>query len=174
MNLVSVANKFYRQIKIASNNNYKNLLRVHELAQAAAIDPYSDYSPQEQKDLQNLLRTISILTDKAYRTGVDASNVKMFLDKAKGQVQKILAATHTPAIKNDLGKLMTALESVQTIDIPSQMAGNTSEMVMPEDKVTSIPTTSAQPKGGLTPEMGRVVEDLVRKNYPTVEDSQWP
>ncbi len=164
MSLISVANQFYRQVKVASGDNYKKLLKVQELAQAAAIDPYGEYSSEEMSYVQKLLKTISILTDKVYRSGIDASHLKYFIDNAKSQILKINIAASEP-VKSQMTKLMNAINEIQIADIQSQMSGNTAQ-VMPESTVTARPPASGseEPKGGLTPEMENVVTQQVEKN----------
>lgn len=173
MSLISVANRYYRQIKLASNDNYKKLLKVQELAQAAAIDPYGEYSPEEMSSVQKLLKTISVLTDKAYRTGIDASHLKYFVDNAKSQILKINIAASEP-VKSQMTKLMNAINEIQIIDIQGQMSGNTAQ-VMPEETITSStpgqPVTSNEPDGKLPPEMQGVADSLSRR--PTDKETLW-
>lgn len=161
MSIVSVANQFYRQVKIASGDNYKKLLKVQELAQSAIVDPYSDFSPEEMKSVKDILSKISTLTDKAYRTGVDAPHIKYFVDAAKSQLLKLVMASSSEVVKKELTGLLNAIGEVQMIDIPGQMSGNTAEVTMPTDTLTAKPsTTEEEPTGKLPPEMEQVVNNL--------------
>jgi hypothetical protein len=174
MNLISVANRYYRQIKVASSDNYKKLLKVQELAQAAAIDPYGEYSPEEMASVQKLLKTISVITDKAYRSGIDAPHLKYFVDGAKSQILKINVGATEP-VKSQMTKLMNAISEIQMIDIPSQMSGNTAQ-VMPEETITSstpnpTPNQNKDPDGKLPPEMQGVADSLSRR--PTDKETLW-
>jgi len=160
MSIVSVANQFYRQVKIASGDNYKKLLKVQELAQSAIVDPYSDFSPEEMKATKDILQKISVLTDKAYRTGVDAPHIKYFVDAVKSQLLKLVMASSSEVVKKELTGLLNAVGEIQMIDIPGQMSGNTAEVTMPTDTVTAKPTTEKEPSGKLPPEMEQVVNNL--------------
>ena len=161
MSIVSVANQFYRQVKIAMGDNYRKLLKVQELAQAASIDPYDEYSPEEIKSLQDLLKTISILTDKAYRTGVDAPHIKYFVDAAKSQLLKLVMLSSSEVVKKELTGLLNAIGEVQMVDIPGQMSGNMAQ-VMSEDTIKSTPQEKEEEVKGLTPELEQVVNNLSR------------
>jgi hypothetical protein len=174
MNLISVANRYYRQIKVASSDNYKKLLKVQELAQAAAIDPYGEYSPEEMASVQKLLKTISVITDKAYRSGIDAPHLKYFVDGAKSQILKINVGATEP-VKSQMTKLMNAISEIQMIDIPSQMSGNTAQ-VMPEETITSstpnsTPNQNKEPDGKLPQEMQDMADSLSRR--PTDKETLW-
>lgn len=159
MSIVSVANQFYRHVKIASGDNYKKLLKVQELAQSAIVDPYSDFSPEEMKSVKDMLQKISILTDKAYRTGVDAPHIKYFVDAAKSQLLKLVMASTSEVVKKELTGLLNAIGEIQMVDIPGQMSGNMAQ-VMPEDTVKSTP--KEEEAKGLTPELEQVVNNLSR------------
>lgn len=159
MSLISVANQFYRQVKVASGDNYKKLLRVQELAQSAIVDPYTDFSPEEMKSTKDILSKISALTNKAYQTGVDAPHIKYFVDAAKSQLLKLVMASTSEVVKKELTGLLNAVGEIQMVDIPGQMSGNMAQ-VMPEDTVKGLPPEEV--KGGLTPEMEGVVNNLAR------------
>ena len=161
MSIISVANKFFYQVKVASGNNYKKLLKAQELAQSVVVDPYSDFSPEEMKLAKDILQKISVLTDKAYRTGVDASHIKYFTDAAKTQLLKAVVGSTSEVVKKEFTGLLNAISEIEMIDVPGQMSGNTAQ-VMPEDTIASKPLQNEEIKGGLTPEMQGVVDNLSR------------
>lgn len=180
MNILKFARKTVLKIKRASLQNYKALLLAYEKAQAASIDPYDDVSQDELKKIKDVARSVAIVTNKAYRTGVEGKEIKYFMDKVKSQTGALLASTKSSVFKKDLNELISALRNVQSIDIPAQIsgAGSASEVKMKQDSITAVPPqeteTDDEIESGLTYQMEDVVDRLVHKNDPYKDISGRP
>lgn len=135
MNLLKLARQIALQIKQASVQNYKALLNANEQAQAAAIDPYDDMTPEESKQLKDIAKIFAIVTDKAYRQGVPGTEIRYMLEKAKKSAINLYGKTNNQAIKKDLGSLLGAANKVQYIEIPSQMVGSAATVSTPKNNV---------------------------------------
>jgi hypothetical protein len=153
MNISKLAKHFNTKLAQVANKTYANLIKLNNLAQALPLDPYDQKDKGLIESLKDFAKSVAVLADKAYRTGVSASEMGFSLRNIHGKLSLLMV---NPALDDvssrELAEVKSVLSLINPIEIPVQMKALKKE-VEPTGQSWALPE--------LTPEMKAVVTKLV-------------
>ena len=172
MEIYKLAEKYEKLLKIAEVNTYQKLVKVHNLAQSLAVDPYSEMSIDVKTKVNSLVKDTAILADKAYQAGISAEELKFNVEKLKSKIGNLSLDPSLEA--TELGPMLKELQTIMFVDFPAQKPGTSTYQFSDEPKSSSWEDDQEHRSPWLvTPEMSKVVDDLVNQSHAPGYDS-WP
>lgn len=156
MSIFKLAKHFEKKIAQVANKTYASLIKLNNLAQALPLDPYEQKDHKVVEQMKDLAKSVAVLVDKAYRTGVSASEMAFSLKNIHGKLSALMVNPLLDDVSSrELSELKTVLNTVNPMEIPVQMKAlkDVSKPLEQAGQVWALPE--------LTPEMKEVVQKLV-------------
>lgn len=175
MSIYKIAQRYENLVRQANSANYADLVSIHEMAQALAMDPYEELSPEEGSAAIEIAKLTAALADRAYRSGLSASELKWSADKIKNKLLNYGMDSKLNGIKDQLGAILSKFQGLVVSDIPGQMGGSTYK-AQPGMEIGPIEVSepAALEGGDLSPELRQTIDELMAVNPPSYEDETQP
>lgn len=180
MSIYKVAQR-YEQIVRQASTSYADLVGIHEMAQALAMDPYEDLSPEQAGVAIEIAKLTAALADRAYRSGLSASELQWTVNKIKNKLLQYAMNPELDSIQSSLGAILSKLQRLSISDIPAQMGAGSTYKAQPgveigevEEEVSEEGSETPSDSVALSPELRKVVEDLVDENHHSYDDEVQP
>jgi len=139
MDIYKLAKKYNKIIIKAAKTSYADLVTIHELAQDIvntltykkpelyADEPeipdatMPDVMDRAMPAAMGVAKFTAALADKAYRTGLTASELKFATDKLKSKILNYALNPDLAILKTPFGEILSKLQNLTITDIESQI-----------------------------------------------------
>ena len=174
MSIYKVAQR-YEQIVRQASTSYADLVSIHEMAQALAMDPYEDLSPEQAGVAIEIAKLTAALADRAYRSGLSANELQWAVNKIKNKLLQYAMNPELDGIQSGLGSILSKLQNLSISNIPAQLGAGSTYKAKPGVEIGEVEVleeNSEKPSNSvaLSPELRQVVEDLVDENHRSYDD----
>lgn len=174
MSIYKVAQR-YEQIVRQASTSYADLVSIHEMAQALAMDPYEDLSPEQAGVAIEIAKLTAALADRAYRSGLSANELQWAVNKIKNKLLQYATNPELDGIQSGLGSILSKLQNLSISNIPAQLGAGSTYKAKPGVEIGEVEVleeNSEKPSNSvaLSPELRQVVEDLVDENHRSYDD----
>ena len=117
-----VAKSFQNKLANVYNKTYKDLVQLNNLAQVIPVDPYSTLEPDFVSKAKELAKSVAVLADKAYRSGLSAEEMASGLRNISDKLSSVmLLAKDDPdsSTISELHSFKSLLDKIVPASIPS-------------------------------------------------------
>ncbi len=178
MNLLKIAARIEQKLtSLAYSQMYQVLAELHDKAVGLTADTYSEMNPSVKSAVEDLAKSVAIIADKAWRAGVTADELAMWLERSKPKTLRAsmaLASFPDGDVQDKFDSFMSTYQMVRPVDIDVQSDVGLGYKAEPEMK--EEPNSSELPyaykeqidseyQGEDPVELGKVVDQLMEEKY---------